>query len=74
LAYLANANRNATKGYALKTLEKERSRLVTENEIWSMQIAKVQALTNLQNDPKIMNMVKANEPLFIRGDTAVASK
>ena len=74
LAYLANANHNATKGYALKNLELKRSNLLTENEVWDMEIAKVQALESIQNDPKIQKMVKANEPMYIRGDTAIASK
>ena len=74
LAYLANANRNATKGYALKNLEVQRSQLLTENEVWDMEIARVQALANIQNDPKIQRMVKTDSPLFIRGDTAIASK
>lgn len=74
LAYLANANHNATKGYALKTLEIKRSHLLTENEIWNMEIAKVQSLESIQNDPKIRSMVKTDQPMFIRGDTAIASK
>ena len=74
LAYLANSNRNATKGYALKNLELQRSQLLTENEVWDMEIARVQALANIQNDPKVKSMVKTDTPLFIRGDTAIASK
>ncbi len=74
LAFLANANRNATKGYALKTLELERSRLLTETEVWNMQIAKVQSLTSLKNDPAIQRMVRVNQPKFVRGDTAIASR
>ena len=74
LAYLANSNRNATKGYALKNLELKRSQLVTENEVWDMEIARVQSLANIQNDEKVKSMVKTNEPLFIRGDTAIAAK
>jgi len=74
LAYLANANKNATKGYALKNLEVERSHLITENEVWDMEIAQTQALANIQNDPKVKSMVKTDTPLFIRGDTAIASK
>jgi len=74
LAYLANANRNATKGYALKNLEVERSQLLTENEVWDMEIAQTQALANIQNDPKVKSMVKTDAPLFIRGDTAIAAK
>ena len=74
LAYLANANRNATKGYALKNLELKRSQLLTENEVWDMEIARVQALANIQNDPKVKTMVKTDTPMFVRGDTAIAAK
>ncbi len=74
LVYLAHANRNATKGYALKNLELKRSQLITENEVWDMQIAQIKSLKTLQNDPKIRTMVKADKPLFVRGDTAIAAK
>lgn len=74
LLFLANANRNATKGYALKSLEYERTQLLTENEIWDMEIARVQALAAIQNDDAIKRMVKADQPMFVRGDTAIASK
>lgn len=74
LVYLAHANRNATKGYALKSLELRRSKLITENEVWDMQIAKVKSLNSIQNDPKVLSMVKADQPMFVRGDTAIASK
>lgn len=74
LVYLAHANRNATKGYALKNLELKRSQLITENEVWDMQISQVKSLQALQNDPKIRTMVKAEQPLFVRGDTAIAAK
>jgi hypothetical protein len=74
LVYLAHANRNATKGYALKSLELKRSQLITENEVWDMQISEVKALKNLQSDPKIASMVKADQPLFVRGDTAIAAR
>lgn len=74
LVYLAHANSNATKGYALKNLELRRSQLLTENEVWDMQIAQVKSLQALQDDPKIRTMVKAEQPLFVRGDSAIAAK
>lgn len=74
LVYLAHANRNATKGYALKSLELRRSNLLTENEVWDMQIAQVKSLQAIQSDPKILSMVKADQPMFVRGDTAIAAK
>jgi hypothetical protein len=74
LVYLAHANRNATKGYALKSLELRHSNLLTENEVWDMQIANVKSLQAIQSDPKITSMVKADQPQFIRGDTAIAAR
>ncbi|MBU0728078.1 hypothetical protein KKA95_05320 [Patescibacteria group bacterium] len=74
LVYLAHANRNATKGYALKSLELRRSKLLTENEVWDMQIAQVKSLNSIQNDPKVLTMVKADQPKYVRGDTAIASR
>jgi hypothetical protein len=74
LVYLAHANSNATKGYALKNLELRRSQLLTENEVLEMQIAQVKSLQALQSDPKIRSMVKADTPMFVRGDSAIASK
>ncbi len=74
LVYLAHANRNATKGYALKNMELRRSALVTENEVWDMQIARAQALENIQKDPKVLSMIRAEKPQFIRGDSAIASR
>lgn len=74
LVYLAHANSNATKGYALKNLELKRSQLLTQNEVLDMQIAQVKSLAALQNDPKIQRMVKADQPMFVRGDSAIAKK
>lgn len=74
LVYLAHANRNATKGYALKNLEIKRSHLLIENEVLDMQISQVKSLQTLKNDDKIRMMVKANQPLFVRGDSAIASR
>jgi len=74
LVYLSHANKNATKGYALKNLELRRGKLLTENEVWDMQIAQVKSLQSIKSDPKIRSMVKADQPMFVRGDTAIASK
>ena len=74
LVYLAHSNRNATKGYALKSLELRRSRLLTENEVWDMQIAQVKSLQAISSDPKILSMTKADQPKYVRGDTAIAAR
>ncbi|MBI5411586.1 hypothetical protein HZA43_00230 [Candidatus Peregrinibacteria bacterium] len=74
LAYLAHANQNATRGYALRNLELKQSNLAIQNEVWDMQIAKAQSLEIIQKDPKILSMIKADKPLFIRMDTAIVKK
>ena len=72
LLYLSHANQESTKGHVLKVLRDERATLITKNEVLGMQIADLQSLEYLENDPKISSMIKADEPKFIRGDTALA--
>ena len=54
---LFHQNANATKGYQLRTLERERSQLLLEEEVLNMEIAKSQALEQLQQDKRIRLMV-----------------
>ena len=72
LLILFNENYNATKGYKLRTLERERSQLLLTEELLKMHIAEAQALNTFQNDPKILSMTKMAQPKYVRGDTAVA--
>lgn len=74
LLFLSHNNRVATKGYELKMLQVKRAELTQQNEILSMQIADLQSLSNIENDESVQNMIKISEPLYIRGDTAVAKK
>ena len=73
LMILFNENYNATKGYKLRTLERERSQLLLMEEILKMKIAEAQALNTFQNDPMIMGMPKMGKPRYIKGDAAVAT-
>ena len=72
LLILFNENYNATKGYKLRTLERERSQLLLAEEILKMRIAEAQSLATFQNDPLILSMVEVKGAEYIRGDTAVA--
>lgn len=54
---LFHQNANATKGYQLRTLERERSQLLLEEEVLKMEIAESQALEQLQQDKRIRLMV-----------------
>ncbi len=62
----------ATKGYTLRVLQQDRAELTQQNEILSMQIADLQSLEAMENNMIIESMVKAHQPQYIRGDTAVA--
>lgn len=57
LLILFHENANATKGYELRTLERERSQLLLEEEVLKMEIAESQALEHLQEDKRIRLMV-----------------
>jgi hypothetical protein len=72
LLILFNENYNATKGYKLRTLERERSQLLLAEELLKMRLAEAQALATFQSDPQILGMVDIAQPTYIRGDTAVA--
>jgi hypothetical protein len=73
LLILFNENYNATKGYKLRTLERERSQLLLTEEVLKMHIAEAQALNTFQNDPAINAMIPMKNAKYIRGDNAVAA-
>ncbi|TSC59037.1 MAG: hypothetical protein Greene041619_218 [Candidatus Peregrinibacteria bacterium Greene0416_19] len=58
LLILFHENANATKGYRLRGLERERSVLLLEQEVLNMQIADVQSLQHLEQDLQIQSMVR----------------
>ena len=72
LLILFHQNANATKGYLLRTLERERSQLLLEEEVLNMQLAKAQALQRLQSDKLIRAMVPVRKSSYTEADTTVA--
>lgn len=75
LLILFHENANATKGYRLRTLERERSKLLLEQEVLNMQIAEARALENLRKDKKIQLMVVPKGQRYIlEGDSTVAER
>lgn len=70
LLILFHENANATKGYRLRNLERERSQLLLEEEVLKMQVAQEQALERLQNDPQVQAMIPPKQPVYIRAGTA----
>jgi len=74
LLILFNENYNATKGYKLRTLERERTQLLLAEELLKMRLAEAQALFTFQSDPQILGMVDSAHPEYLRRDAAVARK
>jgi hypothetical protein len=73
LLILFHENINATKGYKLRTLERQRSEDLLRLEVMNMQIAQQQSLQNLQADPKIQAMIPVKKPTYVQGDQKVAA-
>lgn len=68
LMILFHENANATKGYRLRNLERQRSQLLLENEVLQMQIAQQQSLETLQNDPAIQAMQQPKKTVYLTVD------
>jgi len=73
LLILFHQNANATKGYQLRTLERERSRLLLDEEVLKMQIAEAQALIQLENDKIVQAMIPIGKTQYTNQDSTVAS-
>ena len=73
LMILFHQNANATKGYMLRTLERERSKLLLEEEVLNMEIAQEQSLTVLQDHPQIDVMVVPQKVQYTEEYPTVAS-
>ena len=63
---LFHENANATNGYRLRGLERERSVLLLEQEVLNMQVAQFQALQNLNADPQVTGMIVSKNIRYVR--------
>lgn len=64
LLILFHQNSNATKGYQLRNLERERSQLLLEQEVLNMQVAKAQAMEKIEADRQIQTMIPVSRPRY----------
>ena len=64
LLILFHQNSNATKGYLLRNLERERSQLLLEQEVLNMQVARAQAMEKIEQDHQIQSMVVVKKTLY----------
>lgn len=61
LLILFHQNANATKGYMLRTLNKERSRLQLQEEVQKLELTQEQSLENIESDKQIKAMIDARD-------------
>lgn len=66
LLILFHENATATKGYQLRSLQRERIMLLLEQEVLNMEIAESQALQHLQEDAQILGMIPVLHPSYAR--------
>ncbi|MDP7069085.1 MAG: hypothetical protein QF815_01040 [Candidatus Peribacteraceae bacterium] len=64
LLILFHQNSNATKGYTLRNLERERSQLLLEEEVLNMQVARAQAMEKMELDRQIQTMIPVKRPRY----------
>lgn len=69
---LFHQNANATKGYRLRSLERERSQLLLEDEVLRIRIAEDQSLEELSADQRIEAMLPVTKPVYVDIDRRVA--
>lgn len=69
LLILFHQNSNATKGYLLRNLERERSHLLLEQEVLNMQVAKAQAMEKIENDRQVQTMIPVKNPIYTKNIT-----
>lgn len=69
---LFHENANATEGYRLRTLERERSMLLLEQEVLNMEKARAQSLEQLRDDKQIRAMVPVKGAKYVNEDVSVA--
>ena len=74
LLILFHENANATKGYRLRGLERERSLLLLEQEVLNMEIAQAQSLQSLKNDAQIEAMTVVSKSTYVQESESVALK
>lgn len=72
--YLMHFNKVATKGYDLRKLEASRQELLTEHSIKDISLADVKSLNSVIQSGRLNNMRKPSQIIFVRGNTALASR
>lgn len=60
LLYLQTFNTLASQGVIINDLERERGKLILENEVWNMRISRLKSLDIIHEQPVVKSMVNVN--------------
>jgi cell division protein FtsB len=74
VTYLAQVNTIASKGFALRDLEKQINVLQMENEKLSVQVIELQAMGALNDKVAELNMVPVNKVVYFNGADQVVAR
>lgn len=70
--FLMDFNKNATKGYILKSLEISQQELKEQNDLKNLSLAKAKAVNQMIASGYMDNMRKPNDMQYIFGDSMIA--
>lgn len=76
VGYLCAINISAVKGYEIKNVEQEISKLKKENEQLQIRVAELRSSYNIKEEVKNLNMVEADNVVYIseNGQTFAAKR
>ncbi len=72
--YLAQFNQVATKGYDLRRLEADRQQLMNQHDIKNMKLAEAKSMSRVIESDRVSVMRRPSELIYVRGNTALASR
>lgn len=74
LLYLAHFNQVATKGYDLRRLQADQDQLMSQYEIKNMRLAQITSLNTIAHSDRASVMRRPADVMFVRENTALASR
>lgn len=70
--YLKNATDIYTKAQTLHRLEVEREKLITEQEVKTMNISRIRSLNHIEQSPSVQKMIPQRNMVYLQPETEVA--
>lgn len=72
--YLKNATDIYTKAQTLHRLEVERQKLITEQEVKTMNVARIRSLNHIEQSTPVSKMIPQRNMIYLNPETEVAKR